>query len=215
VTGVVDAKGRLAKTDVFMHLDDAVRIADKRLAGGNLGGRVNAVLFEATSRRTLYEALGRACGLFPEAVVSGGPPWRLPVKVLGLNAQAVVVLMVAIAVFAAAMLSWSGAFSVTKRRSELDALLADGRSNGRIIGLVLAASLFQAGVGAAGGLLASFVVLQVMSDAAISSHGSALSLSPLAVALVIVVTLLVGCISGLVSGITAVSKKPVGPPGTE
>lgn len=209
VAGIVRTGVRPAKADVYAPLELVRPLVATRL-DRTFSDRANAVLVESRSAGVQQRAVDAVKEMLPDAVVDAFGCANPSVCVLGMNGQSVrlfVLFVVAGCALWAARSQWA---SVVERRREIGIIRSLGWTRRNVALQLFAESLTQAILGAVLGLLAGWVVCDLVPYTAVTSaFGTAQPQLEMQLALgVVAATLAGGLIAAIPSVASAVASSP-------
>ena len=210
VVGIVNPGIRPAKADVYMHLDEARRAINRRLASNPIGEEVNAILVEVSSSTVQDEAIASVKGLLAGLLVSSYACYKPAAAVMGINEKAVVLLAVMAGVCALVVAMKTQWASVIERRHDIAILKAIGWTDGSVVRQILTESLLVAVVGGLIGCLVAVALLVLAPLDALSGislpEGFGISGAVLGAGLLLAVV--GGVIAGIIPAMVAARQRP-------
>ena len=198
VVGIVNPGIRPAKADVYLRIDDARQLINRRVKPA-VGNEANVVLVEVADSALQLQAIASVKRTLPGSVISTYACYRPAALVAGMNEASLWLLTIVIAVAAVALSLKSQLSSVVERRHDIGILKAIGWTDRRIVAQVIVESLLQA---VAGGVLGCAVAILITMLLPIKTViGIAAGLSPAAFVPVLGLGILMAVLGGVIAGI--------------
>ena len=210
VAGIINPGIRPAKADIYMKMDEALRVINSRLYTP-IKAKMNIVLVESAGAAVHQQAIKDVQELLGERSLISTYGCSTPATAaMGINENGLksITFIVALAVIAFALKSQYS--SVIERRYDIGILKAIGWSDGRVVRQLLGESLIQAGGGGLlGVLLALGIILWIPIESIIGIDAVAgVGVSGPAVGLGLGLALAGGLFAGILPGLAAAKMRP-------
>lgn len=168
VIGVVNSGIRPGKSDIYLPMNDMVRVVNRRVTIP-LTNQINAILVEAKSPRLHQKAIDTVKLIVGGGVISSYNCFKPAAQVLGINEKSIwlLILIIAIAAFALSLKTQSAV--VVERSHDIAVLKVIGWRNSEIVLQIVMESTIQAFLGGLCGLAAALIALSAIPQSVQSS----------------------------------------------
>ncbi len=209
IIGIINPGIRPAKTDVYMHFDDAEKLISRRTIVP-LKNEMNIVLVEVKSATMQKEAMNQVKSVIPDLVISSYACWKPAAAVMGMNKNSVLLLVGLLCLATAAIALRSQWASVIERRREIGIMKAIGWTNRIVVEQILTESMLQAIIGGVAGCVVALIILLIIPVQVLlgASQQMAVTLSPLVFASGLALALAGGLIAGIIPARYAAKQSP-------
>ena len=210
VIGIVNAGIRPAKSDIYMHFNEAERIINKRMGNTPIHNEANVILVETKSSKLQEEAISSMKKLLPNLVFSSYACYRPAATVMGINENSAYLLLIIIGVSTIALALRSQLSSVIERRRDIGILKTIGWTDGDVVKQIFFESIIQALIGGLIGCIISPLILMIIPAKFIISTATSsyISISPIIMLIGLALAIIGGIMAGVFAALSAARHRP-------
>ena len=210
VVGIVNAGIRPAKSDIYMHFNQAERIINKRMGNSPIHNEANVILVETKSSKLQEEAINSMKKLLPNLVFSSYACYRPASTVMGINENSAYLLLIIIGVSTIALALRSQLSSIIERRRDIGILKAIGWTDGDVVIQIFFESIIQAFIGGLIGCIISPLIFMIVPAKFIVSTATSsyISISPIIMLIGLALAIIGGIMAGVFSALSTARHRP-------
>ncbi len=212
VIGIVNTEMKPAKADVYMNIEDASNVVNKKVRGA-LNGSFNSLLIVATDARILEKAAEEVqLVLGDDSVTSTSSCYQFATKAMGINDKTIYIAFIIILGITMLYSIKTQHGNIVERYHDMGILKAIGWMNRDILGMIFLESTIQSILGGIiGCIVATIVIVTVPFGQWIDFVPGELYvlMSWNALLLGMAIAIICGSLAAIVSGLSIINKEPV------
>jgi len=211
IIGIVAPGVRPAKSDIYMNINDAELIINKRLSSPIKNTEdINIILVEVKSSTLQDKAIEEVKKIDPQLTVSSFACYRPAARVIKINEKA---MWIIIFIIVMGLIVFSAQFqlsSVMERQHDIGILKAIGWSNRNVVKQILAESVLQSIIGGILGCIIAALIIYFVPIKEFSGFKTeaVIIISPIMVALLLGLSVIAGIIAGAFPAIRVSCQNP-------
>ncbi len=209
VAGIISTGVKPTKADVYMPLNEAEQVINKRLFIP-LHNVMNIVLVESAGAKVHKQAMNDVMAILgPRSLISTYACSQPAAKVMGINEKGIWLITIIVGLSVVALALKSQYSSVIERRRDIGILKAIGWTDSNVVSQILAESVLQAVIGGILGCLIAVIVLLLMPAEVLTGiKVTGLAIYPLVLTAGFGLALLGGIVAGIFPALAAAHLRP-------